>query len=120
VTLAISSSTIEEGDGLTDLNEVKRELEQRLDKLTERTTKIESHLRKPGNPDWSERATETENDQVLEEIGRVEQDEIVMIRAALSRIEAGQYGICAVCGEEIAEGRLKTIRFTTRCIDCAE
>ncbi|GAB4177074.1 MAG: TraR/DksA C4-type zinc finger protein [Geothermobacteraceae bacterium] len=41
------------------------------------------------------------------------------IRHALSRIESGDYGLCAVCEEEIAIGRLQTDPAATLCIDCA-
>lgn len=38
------------------------------------------------------------------------------VEAALERIEAGTYGRCAVCGEEIAEGRLEARPWTAYCI----
>jgi RNA polymerase-binding transcription factor DksA len=41
----------------------------------------------------------------------------------LARAEAsladGTYGVCQVCGEEIAAGRLEARPFATRCVDCA-
>jgi RNA polymerase-binding protein DksA len=40
------------------------------------------------------------------------------IDAALERIEAGTYGICANCGKEIPAERLEAIPYTTLCIDC--
>lgn len=41
---------------------------------------------------------------------------LVQIEAALARITAGTYGICQVCGEEIAEGRLEARPWTPYCI----
>ena len=41
---------------------------------------------------------------------------LAQIEAALARIEAGTYGVCAVCGEEIAEGRLEARPWTPYCI----
>lgn len=38
------------------------------------------------------------------------------IEAALARIDAGRYGRCEVCGEEIAEGRLEARPWTPYCI----
>ncbi|HET7783952.1 TraR/DksA family transcriptional regulator [Paenarthrobacter sp. NEAU-H11] len=38
------------------------------------------------------------------------------VEAALARIAAGTYGICAVCGEPIAEGRLEARPWTPFCI----
>lgn len=40
------------------------------------------------------------------------------IREALSRIEDGTFGICEMCGEEIAIARLKARPVTTLCIGC--
>lgn len=42
------------------------------------------------------------------------------IEAALNRIDAGDYGICVVCGEEIAEGRLRSDPSVFACIECAQ
>lgn len=41
------------------------------------------------------------------------------IAAALARIEAGTYGVCAVCGRPIAKGRLRARPHASTCIDCA-
>ncbi|HTM04830.1 MAG TPA: TraR/DksA family transcriptional regulator [Vicinamibacterales bacterium] len=42
------------------------------------------------------------------------------IQEALSRIEAGTYGLCKDCGEPISEARLKAIPWTRSCITCKE
>lgn len=41
------------------------------------------------------------------------------IRAALGRIEEGEFGWCEDCGEEIAPKRLDLDPTVTRCIGCA-
>ena len=41
------------------------------------------------------------------------------LRAALARMEAGEYGLCEDCGDEIAPGRLRLDPAAARCIDCA-
>ncbi|TLM87512.1 TraR/DksA C4-type zinc finger protein [Pseudarthrobacter sp. NamE5] len=38
------------------------------------------------------------------------------VEAALARIADGTYGTCAVCGEDIAEGRLEARPWTAFCI----
>jgi len=45
--------------------------------------------------------------------------ELARLEAALRRIGEGEYGYCASCGEEIAEGRLKVDPAAERCVDCA-
>ena len=42
------------------------------------------------------------------------------LEAAIARIDAGEYGYCVGCGEEIAERRLETDPIVATCIRCAE
>jgi len=102
-----------------DVDNVKRSLEDRLSKLADRVSRIESDLRDPGSKDWQERATESENDEVLERLSDAERREIGELRAALRRIEDGTYSVCASCGAEIAARRLEALPFTSQCVDCA-
>jgi DnaK suppressor protein len=41
------------------------------------------------------------------------------IAAALVRIEAGDYGYCKICDENIAEARLRADPSVSNCIECA-
>jgi RNA polymerase-binding transcription factor DksA len=41
---------------------------------------------------------------------------LAQVEAALDRIAAGTYGSCAICGEQIAEGRLEARPWTPFCI----
>jgi len=41
------------------------------------------------------------------------------LRAALARIDAGEFGYCEECGETIAPRRLELNPAVTRCIGCA-
>lgn len=41
------------------------------------------------------------------------------VHDALERIEAGTYGICTRCGQEISAARLDALPQTPVCIDCA-
>ena len=54
-------------------------------------------------------------------IGRLRERERVLlqkIQDALERIEAGGYGVCSSCGEEIGLKRLEARPVATLCIDC--
>ena len=102
-----------------DLERVEQSLEDRLTKLTTRVSKIESDLRKPGSRDWQDRATEKQNEEVLEKLGVVERAEIEDIRAALVRIREGTYNTCTRCGTAITEKRLEALPYTNACITCA-
>jgi DnaK suppressor protein len=44
--------------------------------------------------------------------------ERLRIRAALRRLEDGDFGFCTDCGEEIAAERLKVDPALARCADC--
>ncbi len=58
---------------------------------------------------------ERELDMTLEENERVELEEV---RAALERMDAGTYGVCARCGTEIPEGRLEAVPTASLCMTC--
>lgn len=100
--------------------EMRTRLEERLARLLVRTGRIESDLRKPGDRDWQERATELENEEVLEHLGEAEREEIRQIRDALARLDAGTYGTCQRCGEPIQERRLRALPYTAICVECAD
>ncbi|MEZ5420398.1 MAG: TraR/DksA family transcriptional regulator [Vicinamibacterales bacterium] len=42
------------------------------------------------------------------------------VEDALARLEAGTYGRCRECGDEIAETRLRALPFATRCRKCEQ
>jgi DnaK suppressor protein len=52
---------------------------------------------------------------------RIRDRERVLIRKikeALDRIEAGEYGFCVICGQDISEKRLLARPVAAHCIDC--
>jgi DnaK suppressor protein len=69
-------------------------------------------------PDPTDRATQ-ESDRSFElRIRDRERRLINKIQEALGRIDAGTFGVCDVCEEDISEARLKARPVTTLCIDC--
>lgn len=86
--------------------------------LRNRLVRIETDLDQPRNPDDDDRAVERNNDEVLEGLGDAGQRELEAIAAALDRISAGSFGICAKCGAPIAEARLKSVPHAALCSDC--
>ncbi len=99
--------------------ERKKTLEARLAELEGRLQHIEDELDKPTDKDWEDAAVEREDDEVLESMGEAGVQEIEMIRAALGRIKAGDYGDCVKCGETISEERLNVVPATPFCRNCA-
>lgn len=104
---------------MSDIQEIKTKLEARLRELDERAHEIDDELSEPEDDDWSEAAVDSENDEVLEKIGNMAVAEIQKIKAALSRIDAGTYGICQSCKKPIAPKRLEALPYAVNCIKCA-
>ena len=104
---------------MTDFNEIKMKLEARLAELSDRTEDIEEDLSEPHDDDWSENATESEDEEVLGKIGDIALKEMEQIKMALSKIENGSYGQCNGCGEKIALKRLEAIPHAAKCVKCA-
>ncbi len=69
-------------------------------------------------PDLGDQASaETDRSFMLRLRGR-EQRLLKKIEEAIERIDAGSFGICETCGEEIDVKRLKARPVTTMCIAC--
>ncbi len=56
---------------------------------------------------------------MAQEVARRREVELRRIDAALKRIDAGEYGYCISCGEEIAVRRLELDPTAPTCINCA-
>ncbi len=104
---------------MVDVAHFKKKLLKRKGELSERLSGIESDLDTTPNPDVEERATEREGDEVLESLGNAGLAELKSIEAALARVEAGTYGECVKCGEEISTERLEALPATPFCRNCA-
>ena len=99
----------------------KRKLLALKDEITQRINAIDKDIRHEGmTSDWTEQATERENDEVLESLGNASEKELLMINNALKRIETGDYFYCSSCGDEIPTARLESLPFTTHCVNCAD
>jgi DnaK suppressor protein len=99
--------------------EQKLSLEMTLADLQRRLASVTKDITKTLSNDFAEQAVERENDDVLEEISRETQLTIAHLKAALRRIEDGNYGACDDCGKDIAPQRLVAIPQATQCVDCA-
>ena len=100
-------------------DQARTQLQRRLDQLTRRVGKIERDLRHLPSLDSQDRATELENDEVLEQLDVDSLAEVRQVRQALERIENGTYGTCATCGAAIGTARLEAIPSATQCLSCA-
>ena len=97
--------------------------------LTARLAQLERHLREietnrrrvtnPLDPDWKDQAPTRQNDAVLDKLAAGDRQQMTAIRAALTRIAEGTYGICRTCEEPIAPHRLTAMLYATQCLACA-
>lgn len=101
------------------LDAIRETLEGRLDRLRPRAAAIEKDLRADHDRDSQERATERENDEVLERLGDSERRHLAQIQKALARIEAGTYDTCENCRNPVGAQRHAALPETTRCRACA-
>jgi len=104
---------------MTTIKTRQTQLQTRLDELNSRLHGIEKTLDSPAPADDEDRATEREEDEVLERLGNAGLQEIQMIEAALARIDNGTYGDCAKCGDMIAAERLDLLPHAPLCRHCA-
>ena len=104
---------------MTSVAERKAALEARLADLSEKLVETDAELDAHSSQDWEELAVEREDDEVLEDLGNSAQHEMRMIRAALKRIDEGEYGYCVTCGAEIDQARLDVVPATPFCRTCA-
>jgi len=103
---------------MIDIDHFKSILTARRAELEKLLLRIEDRLDDPKDPDVEERATEREEDEVLELQGNAGLKELQAIDAALSRIESGVYGTCLACENPISEERLDAVPTATRCRNC--
>jgi DnaK suppressor protein len=102
------------------LDEFRKILQAQLDELLREAGKTVNEMtdEKTNFPDPTDRAS-LESDRNFElRIRDRERKLIVKIREALERIEAGEFGICESCEDEIGPARLRARPVTTLCIEC--
>ena len=61
-----------------------------------------------------------QSQQIAKDADRRRQQQLARIEGALNRIEAGEFGHCFICGEEIITSRLDIDPTSTRCMTCVE
>jgi RNA polymerase-binding transcription factor DksA len=88
-------------------------------------TQLQQLGRAPGTRELDFDEGFADSGQVTAERGEVDalagslNDNLDEIEAALAKLEAGTYGICEDCGQEIAAARLEAMPSARLCITCA-
>jgi DnaK suppressor protein len=103
------------------LRTVRGRLIARGSELNDRIHRVQvdlSRTREPLPRDSEDAAIVLENDEVLRAIEATATSEMHHIDHALERIDAGAFGICESCGDEIEHTRLDVVPYATRCGRC--
>ncbi len=53
-------------------------------------------------------------------VANIAAETLVAVRAALQRIDTGEYGVCIDCGREIGQKRLEAVPWTPYCLEDQE
>lgn len=107
---------------MSDYAEIRSALEARLTTLERRMGRIKSDRQREQGPldaDSEEQATELENAPVLDALDSAGRAQLEEIRAALSRLDDGRFGMCAKCGDAISIERLRAVPTAIVCRHCA-
>lgn len=105
---------------MSDHELLREQMETKKAELTARLERITANLRRGYDADSKERAKEMEDSEVVDALGNEAREEIAKISAALTRVDAGQYGSCIACGTKIAPQRLAAYPYADECIECAQ
>lgn len=81
---------------------------------------ITAHAGEALDRDWEEQAQQLQGVEMRDSLDEHTRAEVEAIQAALQRLDAGTYGVCASCGEAIEARRLEAVPWTAVCLGCAE
>lgn len=96
-------------------------LESMKEDVISRLTRLDKHIHHreaSSSHAFADRAIERQNDDVVIALDETLGIELTQIKAALRRIELGEYGICRGCGREIEIKRLEAIPYVETCVQC--
>lgn len=63
-------------------------------------------------------ASMAHDDEMVADVLARRKRDMQRIDRAIADIDAGRYGVCEDCNEQIAPRRLKALPFATRCVEC--
>ena len=110
-------------DELGGIDVIRRQLRHQRDEILamyEHDVKAGQEASDEGSDDIVDRANNAYSRELLFSLSDGERHTLLRIEEALQRVEAGTYGICSNCGNEIRAGRLKAMPWARYCIDCQE
>ena len=107
----------------TDLERLKGALQQRRRVIFETSRRADAELdalrSAERDPEFEEGAQLEHEAYTLARLGENQRRELQQIDAAMARIDAGEYGLCMDCGQDIDPRRLAALPYALLCTECA-
>jgi DnaK suppressor protein len=107
----------------TTADTIRFDLQRRRRAILETTRRADAELdalrSAERDPEFEEGAQTEHEAFTLSRLGEAQRREIAQIDAALARLEAGEYGVCADCEQDIDPRRLKALPYALLCAECA-
>ncbi|ABS26893.1 TraR/DksA family transcriptional regulator [Anaeromyxobacter sp. Fw109-5] len=106
-----------------DLGSLRSELQRRrrviLETFRRGGAELEALRAAERDPEFEEGAQTEHEAFTLARLGENQRRELQQIDAAIERVDAGEYGICRDCDEEIDPRRLAALPYALLCTECA-
>jgi DnaK suppressor protein len=106
-----------------DLEQFQRQLESQRRNLLHSVRHFDEDAKalQPDYPqDTLDRCLVDSSKELLLILSNEQRGRLRVIDRALQRIDAGTFGICAACGDEISSKRLEVVPWTEFCVKCHE
>lgn len=107
----------------TNAETIRGELQRRRRAILETSRRADAELdalrSAERDPEFEEGAQTEHEAFTLSRLGETQRRELQQIDAALARLEAGEYGSCADCEQDIDPRRLKALPYALLCAECA-
>jgi DnaK suppressor protein len=106
-----------------DLRKIRELLQRRRRDILETAVAARKELRALKNqerdPEFEENAQAELADYTLSSLLESQRTQLMLIDAAIRRMDEGVFGLCVECDEKIPFERLEALPFAIRCGDCA-
>ncbi len=106
-----------------NLETARAELQRRRSQILETARRAAAELdalrSAERDPEFEEGAQTEHEAFTLSRLGETQRREIEQVDAALERIDAGEYGVCRDCGQDIDPRRLSALPYALLCTECA-
>ena len=102
---------------------LKAELQRRRSVILETSRRADAEIdalrAAERDPEFEEGAQSEHEQFTLARLSETQRREILQIDAAIARLEAGEYGLCRDCDQEIDPRRLDALPYALLCTECA-